>query len=93
MFNRLKKDKSNHKGITRRSFFQKIWVWLGVVAGLEFAGLLIAFMFSGQYNGTKKKINLYVHAIHQSLIEKEMCLVRRHLTLWIFLLLLLKKEL
>lgn len=57
MFNRLKKDKSNHKGITRRSFFQKIWVWLGVVAGLEFTGLLIAFMFSGSKRSSRKDMS------------------------------------
>ena len=43
--------------MTRRNFFNRIWIWLTVIAGLEFVGLLIAFLFSGSKRSGKKDIS------------------------------------
>lgn len=52
------KETTNQDGITRRSFFKRIWIWLGVVAGLEFAGLSLSFLFSGKRRVGTKDLNL-----------------------------------
>ncbi len=51
------KKSENRDGITRRSFFKRIWVWLGVIAGLEFAGLSLSFLLSGKKRGGVKDMN------------------------------------
>jgi cytochrome b6-f complex iron-sulfur subunit len=44
-----KKSVENSKDkISRRGFFFRIWKWLAVIAGLEIAGISIAFIFTGK---------------------------------------------
>ena len=38
----------NKDGISRRGFFNRAWKWLGVIAGLEIAGVSLAFIFTGR---------------------------------------------
>lgn len=35
------------KKISRRGFFNRVWAWLGVIAGIEITGVSLAFIFSG----------------------------------------------
>lgn len=46
------KEKEN---ITRRSFFKKVWTWLGIIASLELAGISLAFLLSGKKRSAKGK--------------------------------------
>ncbi len=44
----LKSNAMNKDGISRRGFFNRAWKWLGVIAGLEIAGVSLAFIFTGR---------------------------------------------
>ena len=52
-----KSSKIDKEKITRRGFFNRIWTWLGIIAGIEFAGLSLAFIFSGSKRSDKKDLS------------------------------------
>ena len=57
MHKKSKKKIREKKKISRRGFFNRIWAWLGVIAGLELAGLSLAFIFSGGKRADKKDLS------------------------------------
>lgn len=51
-----KKVKENKK-ISRRGFFNRVWAWLGIIAGIEITGVSLAFIFSGGKRSEKKDLS------------------------------------
>ena len=49
--------KENNKAVSRRKFLKKLWAGLGIIAGLEFAGLLFTFLGSREAKHAGAKAN------------------------------------
>jgi len=46
----MKEDKKHKETIDRRSFLKRAWVWLGVIAGIEFTALSVNMFLPGRKN-------------------------------------------
>ena len=51
------KKRKEKKKISRRGFFNRVWAWLGVIAGIEITGVSLAFIFSGGKRSEKKDLS------------------------------------
>lgn len=49
----MQDKKKNKETINRRSFLKRAWIWLGVIAGIEFTALSINMLLPGRKNKTK----------------------------------------
>jgi cytochrome b6-f complex iron-sulfur subunit len=57
MQKRISKKVKEKKKISRRGFFNRVWAWLGVIAGIELTGISLAFIFSGGKRSEKKDLS------------------------------------
>jgi cytochrome b6-f complex iron-sulfur subunit len=48
----MKEEKKHKETIDRRSFLKRAWVWLGVIAGIEFTALSVNMFLPGRKNKT-----------------------------------------
>lgn len=61
----MKKDKKQIENIDRRSFLKRAWIWLGVIAGIEFTALSVNMLLPGR----KNKNRMLAHAKSAGLLE------------------------
>ena len=60
----LKKNEPSLPEPSRRSFLNKLWVGLGIIATIEIAGLLMAYLRPNKKRATSGKIETIVEAGH-----------------------------